>query len=242
VLFDHYDVIVTEKPTDPETGGKARDGFRDLLRSGFSCAVLLAHTPWSTDERAKLPVSLWAAFDGRFSVRRLPDGSIELAVEHVKNGESGYTLAAQPEKVTLELLDGPCETVAIAIATDATGAPLKGTRQRSGRKDQLSDDQKTALKAIHRAVDEHPAEHPGWEDIPRKAQLTREDKAVEKIASLLPRTTRSGNARSDKHQKEHAARILHQLHGRYLVRLVNRPQHGSYCWLSPKADHLGEDA
>jgi hypothetical protein len=242
LLIDHYDVSVSEKPTDPEMGGKARDGLRDLVRRGFACAVMLAHTPWSTDERAKVPVNLWANFDGRAAMRKLPDGSVEMGVDHVKNGESGFTLKMWPVKVTVELEDGPFETVAVEIATDATGAPLKGTRQKPGRAERLSDDQKTALKAIHRAVDEHPAEHPGWEDIPRKAKLTREEKAVEKIASLLPRTTRTGNQREDKHQKEHAARILHQLHGRYLVRLKNRPGHPGLCWVDPKADCLGEDA
>jgi hypothetical protein len=243
LLVDHYDVSVSEKPTDPETGGKARDGLRDLVRHGFACAGILAHTPWTTSDRAKLPVSLWANMDARFGLTKREDGTAELHVDHVKNGEAGFTLTVRLVKVSVELEDGPFETVAAEIATDvATGELIKGTKQKKGREERLSDDQQTALKAVQRAVDEHPAEHPGWEDVPRKAKLTREEKAVEKIASLLPRTTRTGNQRSDKHQKEHAARVLHQLHGRYLVRLVNRPDHPGYCWLSGKAERLGDDA
>jgi hypothetical protein len=243
LLIDHYDVSVTEKPTDPETGGKARDGLRDLIRGGFACAVLLAHTPWTTTDRAKLPVSLWANMDGRAGLTKRDDGTVELHVEHVKNGESGFTLTVKPVTVTVQLEDGPFDTVAVEIATDAaTGELIKGTRQRKGREERLTDDQQTALKAVQRAVDEHPAEHPGWEDVPRKAKLTREEMAVDRIASLLPRTTRTGNQRTDKHQKEHAARVLHQLHGRYLVRLVSRPNHPGCCWLSGKAERLGEDA
>jgi hypothetical protein len=242
LLVDHYDVSVSEKPTDPETGGKARDGLRDLVRRGFACAGILAHTPWTTSDRAKLPVSLWANMDARFGLTKREDGTAELHVDHVKNGEAGFTLTVRLVKVSVGLEDGPFETVAAEIATDATGAPVRGTKQKKGQAKELSDDQATALRAIERATLEHPAEHPGWEDIPRKAKLTREEKAVEKIATLLPRTTRTGKERDDKHQKEHAARILHQLHGRYLVRLVNRPQHGSYCWLDPKAERLGGDA
>jgi hypothetical protein len=243
LLIDHYDVSVTEKPTDPETGGKARDGLRDLIRRGFACAVLLAHTPWTTTDRAKLPVSLWANMDGRAGLTKRDDGTVELHVEHVKNGESGFTLTVKPVTVTVQLEDGPFDTVAVEIATDAaTGELIKGTRQRKGREERLTDDQQTAIKAVQHAVDEYPVEHPGWENIPRKARLTREEKAVEKIASLLSRTTRTGNQRTDKHQKEHAARVLHQLHGRYLVRLVNRPDHPGYCWLGGKAERLGEGA
>src|SRR4051812_41164468 len=36
LLIDHYDVSVSEKPTDPDKGGEARDGMRELVRGGFA--------------------------------------------------------------------------------------------------------------------------------------------------------------------------------------------------------------
>ena len=51
------------------------------------------------------------------------------------------------------------------------------------------------------------------------------------IARLLPRTTRTGSERVDKKQKEHVARVLYALHGRYLVRIVE-----GFVWLSQRAE------
>jgi AAA domain len=229
LLVDHYDVSVTIDPTDPKTGGIARDALRDLVARAFASAGLLAHTPWTTTDRAKLPVSLWANMDARMRLHKRDDGSAELFVEHVKNAESGFALEVRLAKVTVELEDGPCETVAADFATDATGAPRRG-RKAKDRQD-LSSDQKTALKAIARTVVEQPAPKPAGADIPDTVAGTSERAAIDTIARLLPTTTRTGSERKGNKQREHAARVLHSLHGRYLVRMVD-----GFVWLARAAE------
>ena len=207
----------------------ARDALRDLVARAFISASLLAHTPWTTTDRAKLPVSLWANMDARARLHKRDDGTAELFVEHVKNAESGFALEVRLAKVTVELEDGPCETVAAEFATDATGALHRGRKARD-RQD-LSGDQKTALKAVARAVAEQPAPKPAGADIPDKVVGTSERAAVETIARLLPTTTRTGSERKGNKQREHAARALHSLHGRYLVRMVD-----GFVWLAKAAE------
>jgi hypothetical protein len=230
VLFDHYDVMVTEKPTDPEMGARARDGLRDLIRRAFSCAVLLAHTPWGTEDRAKLPVSLWATMDGRASLKKKPDGTADLHVDHVKNGESGFALTVRAVKVEIQLEDGPFTTIAAEIVTDPeTGQPLYVTpKERKGR--DLSDDQRTALKAIQRAIIERPATPPPKQGLPTHAAVTMEQAATELIAELLPTTTRTGQQRPPNKQREQAGRVLKQLHGKHLALIVD-----GFVWLPRRA-------
>jgi hypothetical protein len=228
VAVDHYDVSVTEKPTDPETGA-ARDGVRELLADGaIAGVVLLAHTPWGTTERAKLPVSLWANSDGRGGMTKRPDGTAELLVEHVKNGESGYTLEVRPERATVELEDGPFETIVAEIATDATGAPVRTVKARRNR--ELNKDQRDALKAVLRAVLERPVARPvGSFDIPQDATLTPEAAAIDLIVRLVPITNSAGNEREPKKQRQHAKRLFDQLRERYLIGVV-----AGCCWVTPK--------
>jgi hypothetical protein len=236
LVIDHYDVSVTEKPTDPETGGAARDGLRELLGSGlFICAGLLAHTPWTTPERAKLPVSLWANMDARMGLTKRDDGTAELAVEHVKSAPSGFKFEVRLHKVTVDLDDGAFETIVAEIATDQTGAPIKAAIGRKGSKRELSQDQKTAIKAVLRATLERPAERPPCLDIPANAALTTEVAAIEMIARLVPSTKRTGKERPAFAQREHARRLFGGLHERYLVRVVD-----GVCWVSPRAAEVGE--
>jgi hypothetical protein len=231
LLIDHYDVSVTEKPTDPDTGGKARDGLRDLVRRGFACAGILAHTPWTTSDRAKLPVSLWANMDARFGLAKREDGTAELHVEHVKNGEAGFTLTVRLTKVTVQLEDGPFETVMAEIEKDASGAPCKSTKRKKSTRAELTPDQRTALKAIARAIADNPMPTPGASDIPRGTVGTAESTAIATIARLVPRCTSGGKERKDYQQREHARRLLGALHDRYLVRLVD-----GFCWLDRRAE------
>ena len=82
--------------------------------------------------------------DARFGLQKRDDGTAQLFVDHVKNGESGFTLEVRLVKVTVELTDGPCETVAAELATDATGALQRGQRRKA--KQELTEDQRSPLR------------------------------------------------------------------------------------------------
>lgn len=233
LMLDHYDVGVTEKPSDPETGAKARDGLRDLLKRAFATVVLLAHTPWSTSDRAKLPVALWANMGARAGLTKRDDGTVELHLEHVKNGPSGYTLTAKLTTVTVQLEDGPAETVVAELETDAHGAPVRGSKRRDKGKRQLTDDQATAIKGIARAIAERPEPTPLNPAIPRDVAGTREREAIATIASLVSRCTRTGRERKDYQQREYAGRLLSALHKEYLVRRVD-----GFVWLDRRAEDV----
>jgi AAA domain len=224
LVIDHYDVSMTLNPTDPETGGVARDALRDLVKRAFSAAGLLAHTPWTTTDRAKLPVSLWANMDARLRLQKRDDGKAELFVEHIKNAESGYTHEIGLAKVTVDLEDGPFETVVAEFAMNAMGGIERGRKRKERQKP--SPDQKTAMKAIARAVAERPVPTPAANDIPHTAVGTSEAAAVEMIARLLPTTTRSGSERKPFQQRAHAGRVLLSLHDRWLARVV-----AGFVWL-----------
>jgi hypothetical protein len=168
--------------------------------------------------------------DGRAGLTKREDGTAELHLEHVKNGEAGYTLTVRLAKVTVELEDGAFETVAAEIEKDPSGAPCKGTRRNQPRAG-LKPDQRTAIKAIARAVLEKPMPRPDGEDIPRHVTGTTEGTAISYIARLVPRTTSSGRERADHQQREHAKRIFGALHDKYLVRVVD-----GFCWLDPRAE------
>jgi hypothetical protein len=228
LLVDHYDVSVTLNPSDPETGAVARDALRDLIARAFASAGLLAHTPWTTTDRAKLPVALWANMDARLRLNKKDDGSAELFVEHVKNAESGYTHTVTLGKVTVDLDDGPFDTVVAQFAMNAHGEIERGKKQKKRQKP--SADQRTALNAIARAVIETPAPTPDGSDIPRGAAGTSEAAAVEMIARLVPRTTKSGKEREDWQQRAHAGRVLLSLHDRWLARVVD-----GFVWLPKEA-------
>lgn len=233
LLIDHYDVSVTANPTDPEVGGQARDGLRHILRSGhFACACLLAHTPWTTTDRAKLPVSLWANMDARASIQKLPDGRGLVTVEHVKNGESGFTYEIEVQKEEIALRGGvPFETVVAEFKRDDDGQLLKWRKDAQRKKRELSADQRTALAAVQRAIDEKPAKPPLRSDVPQHVKGTREASAIELAADLLPRTTRTGNERKPNKQREHASDIIKALHDRKLLRIVE-----GFLWLSKAAE------
>ena len=88
-------------------------------------------------------------------------------------------------KVTIALEDGDFETVMTEVKTGDDGNLLRSKPQ-SKRDRAPSDDQKTALKAISRAIVERPGKPSTAPDLP-KGECTTESAAVDLIARLLPR-------------------------------------------------------
>jgi hypothetical protein len=234
LVIDHYDVTMIGTPHDPEVGKVARDGLREMLggKTPFCCITMLAHTPWTTTDRAKLPVELWANFDGRAGMVKNSDGAVSLKVEHVKNGESGYALDVVIRKVVVELVDGPFTTICAEIVKGADGQPQRSVIK-ARKERELSDDQRTAIKAISRAIVEQPTQPRPSDDLPA-GPATTESAAVAMIGRLLPTTTKTGKDRKPFAQREHAARLLHALHDRYFVRIVE-----GCVWLDMKARSAG---
>ena len=165
---------------------------------------------------------------GRQVQPRQAGGTAEFKVDHVKNGEAGYQLNLLLRTVTIELEDGDFETVVTEFATAADGTPVRATLK-SPRQRALTSDQQTALKAIGRAIVERPAKPPASADN-ASGQSTSEAAAIDLIARLVPTTTKQGKERKPFAQREHAARLLHGLHERYLLRIV-----GGCVWLDERA-------
>jgi hypothetical protein len=101
-VIDHYDVSVEGDPTATEEAIAAAAGLREL-GDGAAFVLLLAHVPWTTDQRAKVPVALWANVDARLRCKRDEvSGQATLTVQHQKNGRSGISFRFEFEDYEFE--------------------------------------------------------------------------------------------------------------------------------------------
>lgn len=160
-IVDHYDVSVEGDPTSTEIAKGAAEGLR-ALGDGAAFVQLLAHCPWTADERAKVPVTLWANVDARRKVERNEvTGNATLKLLHQKNGRSGAVLKFEFETHKFATRKGEA-TCLIARRLLATAEePPKA------EKDKLGDNEKLVLEILAAAISDKGRDIPPSHDIPR---------------------------------------------------------------------------
>lgn len=162
-LIDHYDVAVSGDPTSTEEAKAAAEGLRELGK-GAAFVVLLAHCPWTTDNRAKVPVALWANVDARAKIERdTATGRATLTLLHQKNGRSGAVLRFEWEEHRFELRQGEATALIARRIYDATDEAPKPSREKLGGNERLFFD------ALVAAINDHGRIPPPSHDIPRDA-------------------------------------------------------------------------
>jgi hypothetical protein len=158
-IVDHYDVSVDGDPTATEVAVAAAAGLREL-GNGAAFVLLLAHAPWTTDQRAKVPVALWANVDARLRCERDEvSGEATLTVQHQKNGRSGAVFRFEFEAYEFETRQGLAEVLIARRLEDSSEEPA-----RAGPK--LGNNEQMVLDSLDAALSDASRDVPAARDVP----------------------------------------------------------------------------
>jgi hypothetical protein len=217
-VIDHYDVSVDGDPTATGDAVESAAGLREL-GTGAAFVLLLAHAPWTTDERAKVPVALWANVDARGKCERDPaTGNATLTVLHQKNGISGQVLRFEFERHLFRTRKGEADCLIAKPQEGGADTPPK-------RPDvKLGDNEKIVLDCLGTALADHACEVPPARDVARGTRGVRVDEWEAAAVRYLPQ-------REDWRKRQTFERAVKSLVRRRLVRHVD-----GWCWL-PRAAH-----
>lgn len=179
-VVDHYDVSVEGDPTSTEEAKGAAEGLRELGRDA-AFVLLLAHCPWTTDGRAKVPVTLWANVDARRKIERdEATGQATLTLQHQKNGRSGLVLKFEFEQHEFTTRRGVASClIARKLPEDACAAPKP-----EGPK--MGDNERIVLDSLAAALADRGREPPPSHDITQGVRCARYDEWLEAAERYLP--------------------------------------------------------
>jgi hypothetical protein len=213
-VIDHYDVSMDGDPTATNEAVEAAAGLR-VLGDGAAFVLLLAHAPWATDQRAKMPVALWANLDARLRCERdEATGRATLTVQHQKNGCSGLVLRFEFEVHTFATRKGNADCLIARRLTDAPDvAP-----EPAGPK--LGDNEKLALDCLGATLVDLARDLPPSHDIPRGVRGVRYEEWLAAAVRYIPPEREEWRWRAD------FKRAVKSLLRKHLVRHV-----AGWCWL-----------
>lgn len=165
-VIDHYDLSVNGDPTSTVDAKNAAEGLR-ALGSNAAFVLLLAHAPWTTDERAKVPVSLWANVDARLRCERdEATGQASMKLLHQKNGRSGAVMRFEFEMHEFGMRNGSASCLIARLLDESTPEPVKKAKR-------LGPNEQTVYDSLTAAICDHGRELPLARDMPQGVRGVR---------------------------------------------------------------------
>lgn len=139
----------------------------DVMRTAFDCAVIIIHHCGIAGDRPRGHSSLAGADDAQIAIERSDAGIINVAVEHLKDGEASPPMACFLERVELGT-DSEGEPVSSCVVVPIDGAAATGAPKAS----KLSPTVKLALDQLRELIGSDASESaPASNHIPSGARV-----------------------------------------------------------------------
>lgn len=153
--------------SDDETAKAWVRGIQRLIEHLQTTVLVLHHTGWADQTRARGHSHIWGSFDGRFKAEGVADDLIcTLAVDRIKDGESSGFFGFRLDEVRFGTAG--VETTLVPVLDDSVQLP-------NGNDTRLGANMKTLLEALDQALDQSGEPSPGFTGMPTNATVTTRD-------------------------------------------------------------------
>jgi hypothetical protein len=139
----------------------------DAIREAFGCAVLIVHHCGVNESRPRGHTSLTGAADAQLAVKRDAVDNVVVTVEHMKDGCEGDAVVSKLEKVEIGIDDDG------GIISSCVVVPVAGEaiQTKSRKPAPMPKAAQTALRALHKAIDEGGTVPPASNHIPPNIRI-----------------------------------------------------------------------